>query len=141
MLSHKITKGSSTIAVIFHPTTREQTCRNFGTTTWGRNVAYNSVVQKTAVFKAKKIYSSKKKQKVIQRKLSNIEETYKTLSSDYQKYLDLCETENKLKKVTKKINNTNSYVKSEISLHTDILKQEGFIEGEFKVCSYFTKRS
>ena len=30
--------------------------------------------------------SSKKKQKIIQRKLSNIEETYKTLSSDYQKY-------------------------------------------------------
>jgi superfamily II RNA helicase len=75
--------------------------------------------------------SSKKKQKVIQRKLSNIEETYKTLSSDYQKYLDLCETENKLKKVTKKINNTNSYVKSEIHLHTDVLRQEGFIDGEF----------
>ena len=80
--------------------------------------------------------SSKKKQKVIQRKLSNIEETYKTLSSDYQKYLDLCETENKLKKVTKKINNTNSYVKSEISLHTDVLKQEGFIDGEFTQDDY-----
>ena len=75
--------------------------------------------------------SSKKKQKIIQRKLSNIEETYKTLSSDYQKFLDLCETENKLKTLTKRINNTNSYVKREISLHTDVLKQEGFIDGEF----------
>ena len=77
---------------------------------------------------------SSKKQELFQ--LSNIEETYKTLSGDYQKYLDLCETENKLKNLTKRINNTNSYVKSEISLHTDVLKQEGFIDGEFTQDDY-----
>ena len=75
--------------------------------------------------------SSKKKQKIIQRRISNIEESYKTLETDYKKYLSLLETQHNINKITKKIANTNSYIKGEISLHTQVLKDEGFIEGEF----------
>jgi superfamily II RNA helicase len=75
--------------------------------------------------------SSKKKQKIIQRRISNIEEREKTIEADYKKYLSLLETQHNLNKITKKIENTNSYVKGEISLHTDVLRQEGFIDGEF----------
>ena len=74
---------------------------------------------------------SKKKQKIIRRRISNIKESYKTLDTDYKKYCSLLEIQHNLAKVTKKIENTNSYIKSKISLHTQVLKHEGFIEGEF----------
>ena len=65
------------------------------------------------------------------RRIINIEDKHKFLNADYQKYTELLELENKLTKISKRIQNTNSYVTSEISLHTDVLKQEGFIDGDF----------
>jgi len=74
---------------------------------------------------------SKKKQKIIRRKISNIKESYKALDADYKKYCSFLEIQDNLDKVTKKINNTNSYIKGEIYLHTGILQKENFIEGKF----------
>jgi superfamily II RNA helicase len=80
--------------------------------------------------------ASKKKKKVIQRRLTQIQETQRTFHSDYPKYLELLNIENNIKTITKQIDNTNKYIQREIYLHTQILRGEEFVQGEFKQNEY-----
>ena len=69
-----------------------------------------------------------KKAKNLTRKLSNIKQEYKTFQDDYNKYCEYIDFTKFLQTNEKSLKNTQNYVGNEISLHLDILKNEGFID-------------
>ena len=72
--------------------------------------------------------ASRKKKKILQRKINNVEASYKGFADDYKKYLEYLDFKGFLETNEKSLKNTRNYVKNEISLHTDILEMENFIE-------------
>ena len=74
--------------------------------------------------------AARKKKKILQRKISNVEASYKGFADDYKKYLEYLDFKNFLATNEKSYKNTKSYVSNEISLHSQILKENNFIDGE-----------
>ena len=72
--------------------------------------------------------AARKKKKILQRKLSNVEASYKGFAEDYKKYLEYLDFKGFLETNEKSLRNTSNYVKNEISIHTEILEMENFIE-------------
>ena len=72
------------------------------------------------------IISGKQRKKLI-RKISNTTQTYKGLDSDYKKYCEYMDFEKFIKQNEKLIENTENYIKEEISLHLQILKDQKFV--------------
>ena len=72
--------------------------------------------------------AARKKKKILQRKISNVEANYKGFADDYKKYLEYLDFKGFLETNEKSLKNTSNYIKNEISLHTEILEMENFIE-------------
>ena len=72
--------------------------------------------------------ASKKKKKILQRNIANTEQSYKGLEDDYKKYLEYLDFISFVETNEKSLKNTSNYIKNEISLHTEILETENFIE-------------
>lgn len=79
---------------------------------------------------------SRKKRKKMELQCLNIEQSHKTFKDDYQKYLESLHIKEEICKIENTVKNTKEYVNDEISLHTTILKREGFIDGDFKDNNY-----
>lgn len=80
--------------------------------------------------------AARKKKKILQRKISNVEASYKGFADDYKKYLEYLDFKNFLATNEKSYKNTKSYVSNEISLHSQILKENNFIDGEIVESDY-----
>ena len=80
--------------------------------------------------------AARKKKKILQRKISNVEASYKGFADDYKKYLEYLDFKNFLATNEKSYKNTKSYVSNEISLHSQILKENNFIDGEIVDSDY-----
>ena len=80
--------------------------------------------------------AARKKKKILQRKISNVEASYKGFAEDYKKYLEYLDFKNFLATNEKSYKNTKSYVSNEISLHSQILKENNFIDGEIVDSDY-----
>ena len=82
------------------------------------------------------VMAPKKKKKILQRKISNTEASYKGLTEDYKKYLEYLDFKQFLETNKKSYKNTTSYVANEISLHIHILQNENFVSGQFDGNNY-----
>ena len=80
--------------------------------------------------------AARKKKKILQRKISNVEASYKGFADDYKKYLEYLDFKNFLATNEKSYKNTKNYVSNEISLHSQILKENNFIDGEIVDSDY-----
>ena len=80
--------------------------------------------------------AARKKKKILQRKISNVEASYKGFAEDYKKYLEYLDFKNFLATNEKSYKNTKNYVSNEISLHSQILKENNFIDGEIVDSDY-----
>ena len=80
--------------------------------------------------------AARKKKKILQRKISNVEASYKGFADDYKKYLEYLDFKNFLATNEKSYKNTKSYVSNEISLHSQISKENNFIDGEIVDSDY-----
>ena len=80
--------------------------------------------------------AARKKKKILQRKISNVEASYKGFAEDYKKYLEYLDFKNFLATNEKSYKNTKNYVSNEISLHSQILKENNFIDGKIVDSDY-----
>jgi len=77
---------------------------------------------------AKLEHSSKKARKNIERMLTGIKNSYKSFDKDYLKYLKYIKMKEEIEKIQNNLYNTESFIKSDFKVYSNILLENKFIE-------------